>query len=132
MEYDISLLKENELQEYQDLLFQLNNYKEEFMLNDPCLERNIYVLKIDGKIVSSAKLLIEKKLYQSVGHIEDVVTHSMYRNKGLGKYLIKHLIDIGINKEGCYKVILSCKDELCDFYTKCGLERTGLAFSVYK
>jgi len=132
MDYEINLLKEDDIDEYKNLLYQLNNYKEDILYSNPCIQKNIYILKIDDKIVCTAKLLIEHKLYEPVGHIEDVVTHSEYRNKGLGKYLIQYLLDVGIKEKGCYKVILSCKDDLCNFYTKCGLIRSGSAFTFYK
>ena len=32
----------------------------------------------------------------------------------------------------CYKVILSCEEKLDEFYTRCGLTKTGSAFSIYK
>lgn len=83
-------------------------------------------MKLNTKIVSTAKL------YQPVGHIEDVVTDNQYGNKGYGKSLIKYLINIATNDMNCYKVILSCKEELNDFYEKCGMTKSGSAFTIYK
>ena len=89
-------------------------------------------MKLNNKIVCTAKLFIEEKLYQPVGHIEDVVTDNEYRNKGYGKSLIKYLIDIATKDMNCYKVILSCKESLDNFYLNCGMTKTGSAFTVYK
>ena len=66
-------------------------------------------------------------MYQPVGHIEDVIT-----DKGYGKSLIKYLIDIAIKDMCCYKVILSCKESLDNFYLNCGMSKTGSSFTVYK
>ena len=61
-----------------------------------------------------------------------MVTDNQYRNKGYGKSLIKYLINIATNDMNSYKVILSCKEELNNFYEKCGMMRTGLSFTIYK
>ena len=94
--------------------------------------KSIYVMKLNNKLVSTAKLFIEEKIYQPVAHIEDVVTDNNYRNKGYGKSLIKYLIDIALKDMNCYKVILSCEEKLDDFYYKCGMIKTGSSFSIYK
>ena len=44
------------------------------------------------------------------------------------------LIDYVVNKsknDGCYKVILDCKEEKVGFYEKCGLIRKGCEIAVY-
>lgn len=74
------------------------------------------------KIIGTAKLLIEQKFSHSggkVGHIEDVVTHEEYFHKGIASNLIETIISVS-KKQGCYKVILDCKEELVPFYSKFG------------
>jgi len=84
---------------------------------------HVYIaLTNDKKIIGTAKLLIEQKFSHAggkVGHIEDVVTSKEYCNNGVASDLIKTLVDLAI-KQGCYKVILNCKDELVPFYNKFG------------
>ena len=132
--YITTLNTEDSLEEYARLLYQMNEYTQpnkNLELSED-VSKTIYIMKLNNKIVCTAKLFIEEKLYQSVGHIEDVVTDNEYRNKGYGKSLIKYLIDIAIKDMCCYKVILSCKESLDNFYLNCGMSKTGSSFTVYK
>jgi predicted GNAT family N-acyltransferase len=125
----ITKLYIEDINEYRKILYEMNGYKKNtYNMNI----ESIYVLKIGNKIISSAKLFIENKIYEPVGHIEDVVTINEYRGKGYGKQLIKYLIDNGLNIHKCYKIVLNCKTDLDNFYTKCGMIKTGSSFSVYK
>ncbi len=104
---------------------------------------SLCVFDIDGKIVGSARLLVEFNLSHGgrmKGHIENVVTDNNFRGKGIGKKMIEYLIEKGREKD-CYKVILECKpdeelekiiiDRKTDkssnvvFYEKCGMRKTG-------
>jgi len=119
----------NDIPFYRNLLQDTNRYVPDKQINITTLDLDgIYMKVIDGRIVSTAKLFIEKKLYQSVGHIEDVITVNSERGNGYGKDLVKTLISIGIEK-GCYKVVLYCKDELEHFYSSCGMEKSGMFFT---
>ena len=126
----IQTLNKVDLCKYADLMYEMNNFRKE-TFNENLKVDNIYVLKIKDEIVSTGKLVIEEKLYESIGHIEDVVTSYKYRVEGYGKKLVKYIIDIGL-KNNCYKVVLSCKSELDEFYMKCGMTKTGSSFTVYK
>jgi dTDP-4-amino-4,6-dideoxygalactose transaminase len=127
----ITNLKIEYIEQYKDILYEMNGFKKEkyntnFDLN------SVYLLKIKNNILATARLNIENKLYEPVGHIEDVVTKNEYRGNGYGKKLIKYLINEGLNKHNCYKVILNCKTEIDNFYEKSGLIKTGSSFSIYK
>jgi len=125
----ITKLETKDIDKYRDILYQMNSYtSDSYNMNID----SIYLLKINNDIISTAKLLIENKIYQSVGHIEDVVTNEQYRGKGYGKQIVEYLLDLGINKFNCYKIVLNCKMELDSFYTKCGMIKTGSSFSIYK
>ena len=128
----ITNLKSDEIDTYIDLIYQMNSFKgnKNICFND--VLDSIYVLKIDNKIVSTARLLIEKKLYEPIGHIEDVVTDESYRGYGYGKILINYLKYITFNQFKCYKLVLNCKENLEKFYTSCGMEKSGYSFSLYK
>lgn len=120
-------LQESERNEYRELLYHLNAYKgreREFSV------KGIYVYKIHDQIVASAKLVIETKCYESLGHIEDVITHPDYRHKGYGKQLVQALAKIALKE--CYKVIVDCKEELTDFYEKCGFSPSGVSMEIRK
>ncbi len=93
----------------------------------------IYFDEKENKIVGIGTLLIERKIihnFGKVGHIEDIVIAKEYQKKGYGKELIKQIIEIG-KKEGCYKVILNCKDEFEDFYKKCGFVKKSSQMALY-
>ena len=71
-------------------------------------------------------LLIEYKIihrFGKVGHIEDIIISKKYRGKGLGKFLVKNLMNIAENDFHVYKVILNCSESNIPFYENCGLEK---------
>lgn len=81
-----------------------------------------FVLVSEGKIVSTATLMVEQKFIHRggvVGHIEDVATHPAFRGRGFARALIQYLIDAA-RAEGCYKVILNCDPDKTDFYGSLG------------
>lgn len=80
------------------------------------------IAKIDDKVVGTASLLVELKFLHKgskAGHIEDIAVHPDFQRRGIGKAMVAHLIGVAKEK-GCYKVTLSCKNELTAFYEKCG------------
>lgn len=93
----------------------------------------VQVVELHNCIVASGTLFIERKLihnFGKVGHIEDIVVDSQHRHLGIGKQMINHLVKLA-EKEGCYKVILNCKDSLVNFYKKCGFQFTNEQMSIY-
>ena len=84
----------------------------------------VYVMIEDDRIVATATLMLEHKLrYEKPkAHIEDVAVHKDYRGRGYGKKMVEHCIDVAKKKE-CYKIVLSCKDHLIDFYGGLGFEK---------
>ncbi len=84
-------------------------------------------------IVASGTIIIEPKIIRGgkpVGHIEDIVTSSSYRGKGLGQDILELLIQEGREKN-CYKIILDCLENLEAFYSKSGFEKKGIQMSLY-
>ena len=85
----------------------------------------IHVAVLDSKIVGATTLIIEQKFIHDgglVGHIEDVVVRKEYQGSGIGKKLVKSLLEYA-KKKGCYKIILDCADDLVPFYEKIGFKR---------
>lgn len=81
-----------------------------------------FVAKMDGVIVGTAKLVIEPKFFDPVGHVEDVVVDSTCRNMGIGKMLVEKLVQVAMGY-GCYKVVLSANSKVEKFYQECGFKQ---------
>lgn len=125
--------------DYFKLLLQLTDSKvmneNEFknILNEINKNGNIFVIEDKGKIIATAKLLIEHKLIRGgskVGHLEDVVVDKNYRQYGLGKKLVNKIVEIA-RERGCYKIIGNCDNSLIGFYEKLGFLNKGSQFAIY-
>eukprot|EP00171_Calliarthron_tuberculosum_P004476 IDg4476t1 len=86
-----------------------------------------------GTVIGTASLLLERKLLRGgalCAHIEDVVVSSDVRGRGVGKRLVKYLVDVS-RERSCYKVILDCSEENAPFYERCGFSRKELQMALY-
>ncbi|MEM3065214.1 MAG: GNAT family N-acetyltransferase [Candidatus Nitrosotenuis sp.] len=84
----------------------------------------IFVAVEGDRVVGSTTLLVEQKFIHGggkVGHIEDVVVDARHQGKGIGEMLIKYVLDYA-KRQGCYKTILDCDDNVKPFYEKLGFE----------
>lgn len=75
--------------------------------------------------MGTATLYVLEKLIHSggkVGLIEDVAVSEEARGLGLGRLLIETLTEHA-DKQGCYKVVLSCSEDNVAFYEKCDFYR---------
>lgn len=84
----------------------------------------VFVAVVDSKVVGTATLLLEQKFIHNgtnVGHIEDVAIHKNYQNQGIGKKLIKKILEFSANQD-CYKTVLDCNDDVLPFYEKIGFK----------
>uniref|UniRef100_A0A6C0D1P2 N-acetyltransferase domain-containing protein n=1 Tax=viral metagenome TaxID=1070528 RepID=A0A6C0D1P2_9ZZZZ len=91
-----------------------------------------YIPNIDIEIIGSGTIIYEPKIIhggKSVGHIEDIIVDKNHRNKGIAQNILNILIELAKNK--CYKVILDCKEELTDFYSKVGFNKNGNQMAKY-
>ena len=90
-------------------------------------DKNYHILvgEIDGKIISSVTLIIIPNLPRGAkpyAIIENVVTHTDYRNKGYAARLMQEASRIA-EASGCYKIMLltgSNKESTLKFYENCG------------
>jgi glucosamine-phosphate N-acetyltransferase len=85
----------------------------------------IFVAIENLKVIGSASILIEQKFIHEggkVGHIEDVVVTKESQGRGVGQMIVNSLLDYA-KKQGCYKTILDCADELIPFYENIGFKR---------
>ena len=77
----------------------------------------------DILIIGTGTLIKEPKIIhggKSVGHIEDIVVHPLYRNKHIAQTILNKLTEYGAD---CYKIILDCNPTLEPFYEKSGFNK---------
>ena len=91
-------------------------------------DENYYLLvaELNKEIVGTATMLIQKNLTHNgrpYAHIENVVTLSECRKKGIGKLLLSELTNVAKSLD-CYKLILNCSLEDSRFYQKAGFSLT--------
>ena len=70
------------------------------------------------------------RYYKPKAYIEDVAVSRDYRGLGLGKEIVEYCVGVA-KKRKCYKMVLSCKDDLVDFYKSLGFDKE-LNFMVMK
>jgi ribosomal protein S18 acetylase RimI-like enzyme len=147
-EYVIRLIKKEELRNLLNLYKYFNNGDPELedckALQDLWQEiftnPNLYyiVAEKNGLLVSTCTISIIKNLTRGMcayGLIENVVTHSEYRNLGLGKKVLNKAVDIA-KENHCYKVMLltsSKKKETLNFYKSAGFRddvKTGFIIKL--
>lgn len=101
---------------------------------DRTLQQNghTFVIEVDGRIVATAKALYEHKFHHPImGHIEDVAVLPAYQQNGFGVRVVEHAVQSCWDR-GCYKVTLSCREELEPFYGQNGLIKRGISMNAYK
>lgn len=82
-------------------------------------------------MVGYGSVVIEEKIRGGkIGHIEDVVSHSLFRKQGLARAVVGALFNIA-KANGCYKIALQCKEHNVGFYEKCGFEVSGVAMQIF-
>ncbi len=85
------------------------------------------IASMDNEIIATGTLLVQINLSHSgkpYGHVENVVTDTRFRGKGIGLEVVKSLLSEA-RKRNCYKVILNCELHNIPFYMKCGFHETG-------
>lgn len=140
---EVRLINYNELEKLLKLYKHLKQEDPELVMNEALQklwseiynDTNSYYIVVDtnGEIVASCVLTIIRNLTrnaQPYGLIENVVTHSSFRNNGYGKSVLSKALEIAWDKN-CYKVMLltgSKKEETLRFYENSGFirgEKTG-------
>ena len=83
------------------------------------------------KVVGYGSLVVEVKIRGGkMAHVEDIVSHPEYRNRGIGKKIMGSLSEIAI-KNKCYKITLQCKEDKIPFYNNCGYAVSGSAMQLF-
>ena len=86
---------------------------------------------IKNTIVGYGSVVIGKNIRGGkIGYIEDIVSHSNYRQKGIGKNIVEALFDKA-KADGCYKVALQCSENNIKFYEKCKYKLNGVSMQRF-
>ena len=91
----------------------------------------ISIFRRDEKIGSAYFYIIENRQGQ-YGLIEDIEVIEKYRGQGIGKELVKNIIEIA-KSEGCYKIIATSRTSrknVHKFYTSLGFKKWGYEFRM--
>ena len=89
------------------------------------------VAVMDSQIVGYGSIVIETKIRGGKkGHIEDIVSHSLFRKKKIGTAILNALFDVA-KVNDCYKVTLESKEDYLKFYEKCGYKIGGVALQKF-
>lgn len=115
--YDVEELKKEDFEKYKSFL------KSDFTNENFCKLidsefYNFFVVRDGENIVGSVTILLEQKLTHSgcmVSHVENLEVSETYRRLGVGNALFEHC-RLFAKENGCYRLNLSCKEELCNFY----------------
>jgi len=132
---EYGILAENELSSLLELYKQLNpqeNIIDEFSAKN--IWKNIenqkikyFVARENEKIIASCNICIIPNLTRggkSIGFIENVITDTEYRGKGIGKNIVENAIKYA-KEQNCYKVILQSGNKRTDahgFYESLGFD----------
>jgi ribosomal protein S18 acetylase RimI-like enzyme len=65
-----------------------------------------------------------------MGHIEDVAVLPEFQQNGYGKLIVEHALRY-CEERRCYKIVLSCRNELEQFYKQNGFSMRGICMTKY-
>ena len=141
---EYGILMENDIQSLLELYRQLN--PNDGMMNEAIVkkvwnniqDRNIryFVARENDRIIASCSICIVPNLThggQSIGFIENVITDTEYRRKGIGKTVVNNAIEYA-KEQNCYKVLLQSgnqRTEAHGFYESLGFDgKSKRAFEI--
>lgn len=131
-------VKRKDLDEVFPLLQQLTVISYSSRDKDDCWNRfitnnssNSIVGVYNDKVIAYGSIVIENKIRGGIaGHIEDIVVDKSVRGKNIGIKLIKELVKIGSNNN-CYRITLTCKQNLINFYQKNNFKVDNIAMKLH-
>ncbi len=94
----------------------------------------IYVAELDQVVGAFALLIMDNLAHLGApsGIVEDVVVHSQWRGRGIGKAMMQFAME-RCAQAGCYKLVLSSnlkRESAHEFYKSLGFQQHGYSFLV--
>lgn len=107
-------------------LSRINSYK----------DRMVFAARTDGRCVGTATLVVDPHIIHGGGlsaRVEDVAVHPDYQGKGIGAKIVSKMTSIA-RDSGCYKITLTCREDVIGFYEKLGfkLEQNNMRMNLEK
>ena len=125
----ITQITEKYLKEYLECVEDLNTRgvnksdlkKAKYILDNRCDNIITLIGLVDRRLVATCTLVLEDKIRYTERscHIEDVAVMRDCRGKGYGKEILKYAIGYA-KSDGCYKIMLTCKNDLVKYYSDVG------------
>ena len=87
----------------------------------------IWIIEENNEIIATGTIIYEHKFIFNLAvyaHIEDICVKKEYRRKGIGKLIVKKLIERAQEMK-CYKITLDCSNNNVEFYKRNGFEVRG-------
>lgn len=119
--------------ERSDFMLRFNSMK---LINDSFEHYMIVVIEDleSNKIVGASTLFLEMKYIHECaicGRCEDVAVLDTYRGKQIGELVVRIIVELAREVYNCYKITLSCKDELKKFYSKNNFTWSSNMLAIY-
>ena len=92
---------------------------------------NIFVAKINDKIIGIGTIVCYNKLGGKVCVIEDVVVSENYRKKGIGRELVNFLLKKAKDYGANFVDVNTRRSDAKDFYAKLGFKEKGIERAFY-
>lgn len=108
------------------------------MFEEMLLNKEIYVVKEEGKIVAYANIKIKEAnnrpgyYDRKILNLEAIGVDKQYRNRGIGTQLIEYIINIG-KQQGCTDLVLTVNEENVNAikcYEKIGMRVRNIKYSM--
>lgn len=135
---ELKLLEKNDYHNYLNLMNQFRPMQNKISYELFCelydkifLSGEIYVARLDNKIVGSIKVFYEQKFINNCAlyaHIEDVIVDANLRHLKIGSQLLDY-VKIKAKEKSCFKCTLVCSKEVSNFYLKNNFENRGINMS---
>ena len=133
-DFILRVINKNDISQVIDMLQDISKFKPEEsnyqkIWNNFCCQNNVHsiVAVLNDKIVGYGSMILETKITGGKrGHVEDIVSHKDFRKKGVGRLIVNSLFNIA-RENGCYKIVLQCKEHNLNFYKKLNYSINGIA-----